>query len=126
MLLNHVGIINKSKEHALRFYRDFLGFDLTREVTVSQELSEQLFTVSRDVQMLVFEKDGIKIEVFICPDCKQHSPDFGHIGLLLKNFSEIIEKAPHTGIELITGKTKEKTVYFIKDFSGNLIEIKQQ
>ncbi len=126
MLLNHVGIINKSREQALRFYRDFLGFEMTREVTVSQELSKQLFAVSRDVQMLVFEKDEMKIEVFICPDCKQPSPDFRHIGLLLKNFSEIIEKAPQAGIELITGKTKEKTVYFIKDFSGNLIEIKQQ
>jgi catechol 2,3-dioxygenase-like lactoylglutathione lyase family enzyme len=125
MLLNHVGVINTRTEDALRFYRDFLGFDLTREVTVSQELSEQLFSIAQDIPMMVFEKDGIKIEVFICSECKQPFPDIRHIGLSLENFSEIIEKAPKAGIDLIIGKTKDKTVYFIRDFSGNLIEIKQ-
>jgi catechol 2,3-dioxygenase-like lactoylglutathione lyase family enzyme len=125
MLLNHVGVFNKSREDGFRFYRDFLGFDLTREVAVSKELSEQLFAVSQDIQMMVFERDGIKIEVFIHPECKQPFPDIRHIGLSLENFSEIIEKAQKAGIDLIVGKTKDKTVYFIKDFSGNLIEIKQ-
>jgi len=125
MLLNHVGVINTRTEDALRFYRDFLGFDLTREVTVSQELSEQLFAIAQDIPMMVFEKYGIKVEVFIYPECKQPFPDIRHIGLSLENFSEIIEKAQKAGIDLIIGKTKDKTVYFIKDFSGNLIEIKQ-
>jgi len=125
MLLNHVGVINKSREDALRFYRDFLVFDLTREATVSRELSQQLFAVSQDIPMLVFEKDGIKIEVFIYPECKQPVPDIRHTGLSLENFSEIIEKASGSGIELVIGKTTDKTVYFIRDFSGNLIEIKQ-
>jgi methylmalonyl-CoA/ethylmalonyl-CoA epimerase len=125
MLLNHVGVFNKSREDALGFYRDFLGFDFTRETTVPKELSEQLFAVSRDVTMLVFEKSGIKIEVFICPECKQSSPDLRHTGFLLENFQEMLEKASKSGVELITGKTKDKTVYFIRDFSGNLIEIKQ-
>jgi len=125
MLLNHVGVVNKSREDALRFYRDFLGFDLTREVAVSKELSEQLFAVSQDIQMIVFERDGIKIEVFIHPECKQPYPNIRHIGLSLENFSEIIEKASGYGIELVIGKTTDKTVYFIRDFSGNLIEIKQ-
>ncbi|GBD96113.1 MAG TPA: VOC family protein [Nitrospirae bacterium] len=126
MLLNHVGIINKSEEQAVRFYKDFLGFEITKESIVSKELSEQLFAVSRDIKLLVFERDGIKIEVFISPEYNPPSPDLNHIGFLLDNFSEIIEKATKAGIELIVGKTKEKTVYFIKDLSGNLIEIKQK
>jgi len=126
MLLNHVGIINKCKEQAVQSYRDILGFEITKEATVPQELSGQLFAVSRDIPMLVFKRDGIKIEVFVCPDCEQPSPDFRHIGFLLENFSEIIERAQQVGIELIIGKIKEKTVYFIKDFSGNLIEIKRK
>ena len=125
MLLNHVGVFNTKREDALRFYRDFLGFDLTREVAVSKELSEQLFAVTHDIPMMVFEKDGIKIEVFICSECRQPLPDIKHIGLSVENFSEILETAPKASIDLIIGKTKDKTVYFIKDLSGNLIEIKQ-
>lgn len=126
MLLNHVGIINKSEEEARGFYKDFLGLEIIKEYVVPAGLSEQIFSVSRDIKMLVFEKFGVKIEVFISSDYTPASPDFNHIGLLLDNFSEIVEKAPQAGIDLIIGKTKDKTVYFIKDFSGNLIEIKQK
>lgn len=126
MLLNHIGVTNKSREDAIRFYGDFLGVDLSRETVVSQELSEQLFDISQNIPMLVFEKEGVKIEVFICPEYKKPSHAINHFGLLLENFSEIIEKASASGVELIVGKTKDKTVYFVKDFSGNLIEIKQK
>ena len=126
MVLNHIGVFNKNEDQAMQFYGHFLGFQKTREFTLPQELSEQLFSVSEDLKILVFEKEGTKIEVFICAHCSQPSPDFSHSGFILKNLSDIIEKAPGAGVELITGNTKEKTVYFIKDFSGNLFEIKQQ
>ena len=125
MLLNHVGIINKSEEEATRFYGDFLGFEITKRSVIPAELSDQLFAVPRDTDMMVFERNGIKIEVFIAADYVLSRPDMNHIGLYLDNFSEIVDKAPQAGVELVIGKTIEKTVYFIRDFAGNLIEIKQ-
>lgn len=126
MQLNHIGIINKSEEDAVRFYRDFLGFELTRKSVIPADLSEQLFSVPGDINMLVFEKEGTKIEVFIYLEYMPSSPDINHIGLFLNNFTYIIDTAPQAGVKLIIGKTKDKTVYFIRDFSGNLIEIKQK
>jgi methylmalonyl-CoA/ethylmalonyl-CoA epimerase len=126
MLLNHVGLTNKSEDEAVRFYRDFLGFELMRKSVVPADLSEQLFSVTSDISMLVFEREGTKIEVFISPAYTPPSPDINHIGFLLGNFQAIVEKAPQAGVKLIIGKTKDKTVYFIRDFSGNLIEIKQK
>ena len=123
MLLNHVGIANETEEKAVRFYHGLLGFEKTREFVVSTELSEQLFSISQEIKVLVFERDGIKLEVFICPGCNQPSPDYRHIGLLLNDFDEIKQRALERGI-LIVGETDEKTVYFLKDLSGNLIEIK--
>jgi catechol 2,3-dioxygenase-like lactoylglutathione lyase family enzyme len=126
MLLNHIGLTNKSEEDAIRFYRDFLGFELTRKSVVPAVLSEQLFSVSGDLSMLVFEKEGTKIEVFISPVYTLPGPNINHIGYLLDNFQEVLEKANQEGIELVIGKTEDKTVYFVRDFSGNLIEIKQK
>lgn len=126
MLLNHVGIINKSQEHAVRFYKDFLGFEITKHSVVTCELSEQLFEISRDISMLAFEKSGIKIEVFIIPEYVPPSSDLRHIGFLLDDFNETLDKAKQEGINVIVGKTEEKTVYFVKDYSGNLIEIKKK
>jgi len=123
MLLNHVGIVNESEEKAVRFYHGLLGFEKTREFAVSTKLSEQLFSVSQEIKVLVFEREGIKLEVFICPECKQPSPDYSHIGFLLDDFHAMKETAQQMGV-LVVGSTDEKTVYFLKDFSGNLIEIK--
>ena len=124
MLLNHIGIINRNEDQALHFYRDFLGLEMTKEMLLAPELSDQLFSVSREVKLLVFEKKGIKVEVFIS-DFEPTRPDFAHFGLFVDNLSEITEKARQSGVEVIVGSYKDKTVYFLKDFSGNLIEIKQ-
>ena len=125
MELNHIGVTNKSEEQALQFYRDFLGLEKTKEILLPPELSEQLFSLSQEIKVLVFEKHGIKIEVFIS-DFQHANPNFTHFGILLDNFSEVTEKAQRSHVDLIIGKHKEKTVYFFKDFSGNLIEIKQK
>ncbi len=125
MELNHIGITNKSEEQALQFYQDFLGLEKTREILLAPELSEQLFSLSREIKVLVFEKPGIKIEVFIS-DFQHANPNFTHFGIMLDNFSVVTEKAQRSHVDLIIGKHKEKSVYFLKDFSGNLIEIKQK
>lgn len=126
MQLSHIGVTNRSEEEAVRFYKDFLGFDLTREYVVPAELSAQLFAHVCDIKMMVFERSGIKIEVFISAQYKSRAPEFSHFGLSLDNITEVIENARHSGIEHIIGQTKDKTVHFIKDYSGNLIEIKQK
>ncbi len=125
MQLNHVGIINKNDEDAVRFYEGFLDFEKTREFSLPSELSEQLFGILKDIKILVFERDGIKLEVFIAPEFRPSSPDMMHPAFFLTNLSEVLENATKAGVEVIVGKTKDKSIYFLRDFSGNLIEIKQ-
>jgi len=125
MELNHIGVTNKNEEQAIRFYQDFLGLEKTKEMLLPLELSEQLFSISQEIEVLVFEKQGVKIEVFLS-DFQHAAPNFIHSCIMLDNFSEIIEKTQQARVELITGRHNEKTVYFIKDFSGNMFEIKQK
>ncbi len=125
MELNHLGITNKTEDQAMRFYRDFLGLEKTREIVLAPELAAQLFSHSQEIKVLVFERPGIKIEVFIS-DLQHANPNFTHFGVVVDNLTELTEKAQRSHVDLIVGKYKEKTVYFLKDFSGNLIEIKQK
>ncbi|MHC4139903.1 MAG: VOC family protein [Planctomycetota bacterium] len=125
MQLNHVGIINKNEEQALKFYQDFLGLQKTREILLPPELSEQLFSVSKEIKVLVVENEGIKIEVFIS-DFQPENPNFTHFAITVDSLSELTEKAKQFNAEVIIGKHKDKTAYFLKDFSGNLIEVKQK
>jgi catechol 2,3-dioxygenase-like lactoylglutathione lyase family enzyme len=126
MLINHIGVVNRSDREAVSFYKGFLGLEKTREFIVAPELSSQLFSVTREIPCLVFEKAKIKIEVFIDPDFILPSPNVSHIGFWVDNVEQLIEDAAANNVEVITGSHQQKTVYFVKDFSGNLIEIKQK
>ena len=125
MQLNHVGIINKNEEQVLKFYVDFLGLEKTKESFLAPELSEQLFSVSKELKVLVVENEGIKIEVFIS-DFQPENPNFTHFAVMVDSLSGLTERAKQFDAEVIIGKNKDKTVYFLKDFSGNIIEVKQK
>ncbi len=125
MLLHHVGIVNESEEKAERFYREFLGLKKTRQYIVPPELSGQLFSVPEEMKAIVFEGKGVRIEVFIHPEFRQPSPEIRHIGFLFDDLQAILERARLFSVKHIVGKTKDKSVHFVRDYSGNLIEIKQ-
>ncbi len=125
MVLDHIGIVNKSEEDALLFYHDILGLDKIKDSVSTADLSEQLFSVSKDIKMVVFGKGGLKVEVFILPGFIHPSPNIPHLGLQVKNLEQLLERAKQAGARVIIGKRSDKTVYFIQDFSGNLIEVKQ-
>ena len=125
MFLNHIGVINKNADEAVRFYQGFLGLDKLKEITLTPELSEELFSVKGEIRLLAFSMGDQKVEVFIYPEYNPPSPNIPHMGLLVDNFLEILDKAGESGVRVIKGSHNEKTVYFIMDFSGNMIEIKQ-
>ncbi len=125
MQLNHVGIINKNEEQVLKFYVDFLGLEKTREMLLPLELSEQLFSVAKEIKVLVVENKELKIEVFIS-DFQPENPNFTHFAVMVDSLSDLTERAKQFDANVIIGKHKDKTVYFLKDFSGNLIEVKQK
>jgi catechol 2,3-dioxygenase-like lactoylglutathione lyase family enzyme len=126
MLLNHIGLVNRDEEDAILFYQDFLGLDKTRDFMVSSELAKQLFGMSREIKVLVFEKETFKIEVFISPEYTVSSPRLNHLGISVNDLNQFIQTAGKKGIQVIFGNHAGKTVYFIKDYSGNLVEIKQK
>jgi catechol 2,3-dioxygenase-like lactoylglutathione lyase family enzyme len=124
MVLNHVGVVNSTAEEAERFYGDFFGMTLINDYMVSPKLSDALFAVPEGIRMMVFGMGKYKIEVFIHPHYRSESPAIAHFGLLVDHFDELLKRADEHGVTLVTGSHQEKTVCFVKDFSGNMVEIK--
>jgi extradiol dioxygenase family protein len=126
MLLNHVALVNATEEQAGRFYGEFLELEKTREYTVTSELAEQLFSLNRDIKAVVYEKDNIRFEIFIYPDSIPAPSEIRHTALFVDDLSAFLERAGRFQVKHIIGKIPEKTVHFITDYSGNLIEVKQK
>jgi catechol 2,3-dioxygenase-like lactoylglutathione lyase family enzyme len=117
-------MVNRTEDEAVRFYQEYLGLEKIRDFVVGQELAMQLFSLSQEIKVLVFGKDDVKIEIFIIPDYTPPSPRIGHFCLYIDRFSELIERSKVSGVTVIRGSHQDKTVYFLKDFSDNMIEIK--
>ncbi len=125
MVLDHVGIVNKGGDEAERFYRDFLGLDKIKESSVAPELSMKLFSVDADIKMLVYGKAGLKVEVFILPGFVPSSPCVAHFCIQVPDLRGFFERAKNSGVRVRSAERGGRTVYFIEDFSGNRIEVKQ-
>jgi len=126
MTLHHIGIVSDTKEKAERFYGDFLSLKRVREYMVSPDLAEQIFSIRQEIEAIVYEADNLRIEVFIYPESRSISGEIRHFALHIDDIGRFLKRAEEFAVEQIVGRSGDKTVYFIKDFSGNLIEIKQQ
>jgi methylmalonyl-CoA/ethylmalonyl-CoA epimerase len=124
MLIDHVGIVNRDGEDAMRFYRDILGLDPIKKSAVSREVAETLFSVDHEIEMLVYGREDLKVEVFIFPEFTPPSPAVPHFCLQVPDLPAFIERAKEAGVKVISAERGGRFVHFIEDFSGNRIEVK--
>lgn len=124
MKLDHIGIINKSEEDALKFYTGLLGLEKIRESMLPPDVSQQLFSLAVEMKMLVFGKASLKIEVFLIPGFVSPFPRIPHFCIQVPDFPGFLGRVREAGAKVIIGKRTDKTVYFVEDFSGNRIELK--
>jgi catechol 2,3-dioxygenase-like lactoylglutathione lyase family enzyme len=126
MLLDHVGIVNREENEAVRFYRDLLGLEIIRESVVPPELSGQLFSVNRDIKMFLYGRDNLKIEVFILADVVPPAPAVPHFCILVSDLEGLLQRIKGAGGKVIAGDRGGRVIYFVEDFSGNRVEVKQK
>jgi len=124
MLFDHVGIMNEDEAGAVRFYEGILGLEKIRESSAPPELSRQLFSVDREIKMLVFGKEDIKVEIFIVPGLSLPHPSVPHFCVQTPDPGALLEKAKKEGVKVISAERGGRPVHFLEDFSGNRIEVK--
>jgi catechol 2,3-dioxygenase-like lactoylglutathione lyase family enzyme len=126
MKLDHVGIMNEDDCKARRFYGDLLGLGIIKESSVSPEFAAKLFSLDKEIKMLVYGNEDLKVEIFIVPGFSRPSPSVGHFCIRLPDLASFLEKAKQEGIAVISAERGGRTVYFAEDFSGNRIELKNR
>ncbi|MDD3625950.1 MAG: hypothetical protein PHV06_01395 [bacterium] len=124
MKINHIGIVNRDRIDAEKFYINLLEFELKYEFILQRDLSEFLFGHKSEIPVLILERGNIVIEIFIVPDFINSIPNIPHICIQTDNLEEYLELLRRNGVELITFTRDGKEKYFIKDLSNNLIEMK--
>lgn len=125
MKFNHIGIVSRDEASADSFFQQLLGLRKTKESVAAAGLCEQLFSIGRDMKMINYENEAVKFEVFIAADYVPPAPNVNHACLMVDDLESFLEKTSALGLPVIKGEYTGKSVRFIKDFSGNMYEVKQ-
>lgn len=120
----HVALQYSDRKKADIFFNKILGLKLDKSFSLSKDLSKDIFGLSEEVIVDVYKNDEACFEVFITDIQTNYS--FEHTCIEIENKVEFLKRCKSYEIEPIFVKKGVKTLLFIKDFSGNLFEIKEK
>ena len=123
-LLNHVALECNDEEGAKTFFTDVLGLLLTKKFEISEELSETIVGIRGNVDVLVFDNNEMRFEVFISQVGKKHG--YEHICIEVDDKNEFIGRCRKYEIEPMIVKREGRDLLFVRDYSGNLFEVKEK
>ena len=126
MLLNHVALVCRSEENSDRFYQGVLGLAKTGSKMLSSALSNQIFGLDGEYKLVVYEKDGVKFEIFISGGHVLPEKDLAHVCIDVVNRAMLLQNCAAAGVEIIEIPRGEAVLVFIKDFDGNQFEVKEK
>ena len=122
ILLNHVALNYNDEAGAKTFFTDVLGLPLTKKFAISREVSEAIFGIKENVDILVYDNDETRFEVFIGQVVKKHG--YEHICIEVDDKSKFVNRCKKYEINLVTVKKEGRDLLFVRDYSGNLFEVK--
>jgi len=127
MQLKHVALTSSSEEKSDTFYSDLLGLTKSEPKTLPFELSKAIFNLDTEMVMINYFNQNIHFEVFIIGHIGGENLDshkIEHTCLEVDNLEIFLEECHRLKVDTARIPKGDKTLIFIKDFDGNLFEIK--
>ena len=122
--LHHIALQCDNKEEAILFYQDTLGLKETKTFFLSESLTYSIFSLNHPVEVIVFQNDSLYIEVFIVTGKNEKTS--AHTCLLVDNIVEFIDLCKKNHVDYYSVKKEDRNLWFAKDFSGNILEMKEK
>jgi len=125
MKQHHVAVVCRTRDHADRFYGALLGLPTIKTSILSREMVQKIFNTDAECEIILYGNETMAIEVFVTdtnPDC---AIPYVHMCLEIKNRNEFARMCKENGLEVNCLERGDSTLLFIKDFDGNLFEIKE-
>ncbi len=120
----HTGLVCSSEEKADRFYIELLGLVKLNVKTLPAELSYGLFKQNVDLTMINYANDEIHFEIFVSDKKDTMENPVSHTCIAVEDREALLQKCKSAGTDVIEVPKGESMLVFIKDFDGNLFEVK--
>jgi catechol 2,3-dioxygenase-like lactoylglutathione lyase family enzyme len=124
MRLKHVALVCNSEEKSDKFYQDLLGLEKSEPKTLPAALSKSIFNLDSELVIINYLNEHLHFEIFITDRSKDNTRQIEHYCLEVGNLEDFINKCRILGVETAQIPKGDRTLTFIRDFDGNLFEIK--
>jgi catechol 2,3-dioxygenase-like lactoylglutathione lyase family enzyme len=124
MLLKHVGLACSTEDNADEFYQKLLGLHKSEPKTLPSDLARAIFNVDAELPIIDYMDEKVHFEIFITGLADERSRQIAHQCLEVDDLSVFVEKCRGSGVQISQIPKGTKVLTFIKDFDGNLFEIK--
>jgi len=124
MKLHHAAVVCQSEENADRFYGGVLGLKKIKTSKAGKDLIQQIFDIPLECQFIFYGYENIGIEVFIISQKMQKGLHFDHLCMEVDDREAFIATCQANGVEVRKIPKGETMLVFIRDYDGNIFEIK--
>jgi catechol 2,3-dioxygenase-like lactoylglutathione lyase family enzyme len=124
MILRHVALTCSSEENSDRFYKNLLGLEKSEPKPLTRALSNAIFNVESELQMINYLDEYVHFEIFISSHSRRSVGQIEHVCLEVDDLQGFLKKCRNLGVEVSQIPKGDRTLTFIRDFDGNLFEIK--
>lgn len=126
MRLKHVALVCTSEEKSDKFYQGLLGLEKSEPKTLPAVLSKSIFNLDSELVIINYLNEHLHFEIFITDRSKDRTGQIEHYCLEVGNLEDFINKCKILGVEIAQIPIGDSTLTFVKDFDGNLFEIKER
>jgi catechol 2,3-dioxygenase-like lactoylglutathione lyase family enzyme len=124
MRLGHVALTCSSHENAGGFYEGILGLRKIKTFLLTKDLAQRIFDVSCESQVIVYGNEDLAVEVFVAEQTPETKPPFVHLCLEVEDRQAFVENCLAMGVAVSHVPKGEALLTFVRDYDGNLFEIK--
>jgi catechol 2,3-dioxygenase-like lactoylglutathione lyase family enzyme len=125
MRLRHVGLACSSEKNSDKFYRDLLRLEKSGPKILPRELVKAIFNLDDELQLINYMDTNVHFEIFIHSSNSNHAGLIEHSCLDVGDLESFLQKCRAMGVEISQIPKGEKILTFVRDYDGNLFEIKE-
>ncbi len=126
MILRHVALTCSSEENSDRFYKDLLGLEKLEPKILPSSLSRTIFNIDNELRMINYTGKAVHFEIFIAKDSKRSANPIAHVAIEIDDQEAFLKKCAELDVNVSQIPRGDRTLIFIRDFDGNLFEIKHK
>ncbi len=124
MILRHAALTCSSEKNSDKFFKNLLGLEKSEPKTLPRALSKAIFGIDSELPIINYLDEYVHFEIFIYSHSMNRVRQIEHVCLEVDDLQDFLNKCRDLDVGISQIPKGDRTLTFIRDYDGNLFEIK--